>query len=130
MMRRALGALVCLTLILSAGAAEAQDYREGELVEVKWQKAWYVAKVLTFAKGSYKIHYVEWEKSWDEWVRVRRVRTFKGYQVGDLIQVEWKGRYYKARIKNAEEARWFITYPGWDSKWDEWVTYRRMRRAR
>ncbi len=49
--------------------------------------------------------------------------------VGEQLQVEWNGAWFDARIIDVDGERYKITYDGYDSSWDEWVTTSRMRAA-
>ncbi|DAC11057.1 MAG TPA: hypothetical protein D7I09_01695, partial [Candidatus Poseidoniales archaeon] len=49
--------------------------------------------------------------------------------VGEHLQVEWNGAWFDARIIEVDGDRYKITYDGYDSSWDEWVTTARMRAA-
>jgi tetratricopeptide (TPR) repeat protein len=46
-----------------------------------------------------------------------------------IVLVESKGKWYKAAIVKAEDARSFIHYIGYAETWDEWVTPDRIRSA-
>lgn len=63
-------------------------------------------------------------------------------QVGDKVEVAWRGKFrlettevyqglawWVAEIvdKHPEQGRYKIRYPGWDSRWDEWVPRARLR---
>lgn len=54
----------------NAGAA----YKVGDAVAVKWKGQWYPASVLQVRDGRYKIHYDQYDSSWDEWVGPNRIR--------------------------------------------------------
>ena len=49
------------------------------------------------------------------------------WKVGDNIEVEWKGSWYRSEILAVKDGKYQIHYTGWDKKWDEWVTPARMR---
>ena len=42
-------------------------------------------------------------------------------------KVEWEGRWYDAKVLQAEKDRWFIHYVDDDDSWDEWVGKERIR---
>ncbi len=42
-------------------------------------------------------------------------------------KVQWRGRWYDAKVLRAEEGRWFIHYIDDDDSWDEWVGKDRIR---
>jgi hypothetical protein len=43
------------------------------------------------------------------------------FRVGQAVSVEWGGRWWDARVLKAEIGRYYVTYLGYDSGWDEWV---------
>ena len=46
--------------------------------------------------------------------------------VGDQVKVEWNGSWWDAKILEIDGERHLITYIGFDSSWDEWVTTERI----
>lgn len=65
-------------------------------------------------------------------------------QIGDKVEVAWKGKFrletqdvyqglawWVAEVvdKHHSQGRYKIRYPGWDSRWDEWVPRTRLRWA-
>ena len=68
----------------------------------------------------------------------------KDPQIGDKVEVAWKGKFrletqdvyqglawWVAEVvdKHHSHGRYKIRYPGWDSRWDEWVPRSRLRWA-
>ena len=51
-----------------------EDTRGKPAVKVEWQGEWYPAVVLETKDGKYRIHYVGYDSSWDEWVGKDRIR--------------------------------------------------------
>ena len=126
---RVLGSVLAFVLVLSLlpATASAADWKVGDLVEVEWKSAWYQSKILEVKDGKYKITYVGWDKKWDEWVTPERIRALATWKVGDELEVEWKGKWYKSKITEIKDGKYKITYIGWDKKWDEWIGPKRMR---
>jgi RNA binding activity-knot of a chromodomain len=50
------------------------------------------------------------------------------YIKGDLVMVEWQGKWWAASVLDAKDARYLIHYDGYDASWDEWVTTARMKK--
>lgn len=130
-MRRLAIAAIAVAMLVSAfaGTVLAKTWAVGDQVEVEWKSAWYKAKILEVKDDQYKITYVGWDAKWDEWVTDKRIRPLVGWKVGDELEVEWKGTWYASKIIEVKDDQYKITYIGWDSKWDEWVTVKRMRAA-
>jgi hypothetical protein len=58
----------------TSGESNASGYNPGDAVSVKWKGQWYAASVLKVTNGKYKIHYDQYDNSWDEWVGNDRIR--------------------------------------------------------
>jgi hypothetical protein len=51
------------------------------------------------------------------------------YIAGEQIKVEWKGSWWDAEVLEINSANHLITYAGFDSSWDEWVTSERIQKV-
>ncbi len=51
------------------------------------------------------------------------------WKKGDTLEVEWKGKWYKANILEVKEGKYKVHYDGFESSWDEFVPLSRMRKA-
>jgi hypothetical protein len=50
------------------------NFKTGDQAEVSWNGVWYKAQVLEVKDGKYKINYLGYGDSWDEWVDNSRIR--------------------------------------------------------
>ena len=51
------------------------------------------------------------------------------YSVGEQVKVEWNGSWYDASVLKTDGNNHQITYIGFDSSWDEWVTTERIQKV-
>jgi hypothetical protein len=51
------------------------------------------------------------------------------YLVGEKVDVEWNGSWWKAEIVGVNGSLYRVHYTGWASSWDENVTLARIRPA-
>ncbi len=123
-------ALGILSFVYLASSAYSQTYHVGDRIEVRWNGFWYEGSIIEKKAdgGLFKIHYCGRDSDLDEWISTSRMRIGH-YKVGDTVQGLWKGEYYPAKILKAENGRFFVHYLGFESKWDEWVTCERIRKA-
>lgn len=54
------------------------QFAAGEKVDVEWNSKWWQAEILEAKDGTYRVHYVGWNASWDENVGPNRVRARTG----------------------------------------------------
>ncbi|MCE9582060.1 MAG: hypothetical protein K8T20_06035, partial [Planctomycetes bacterium] len=98
--------------------------------EVDWKGQWFRAQVIDGREGEWKIHYLGFKDSDDEWVAAKRLRKPQGLSVsgGDKVQVEWQKKWWPATVTRVEGDFAFIHYDGFGNEWDEWVTAKRLKK--
>ena len=52
----------------------------------------------------------------------------EGIAPGKLVEVQWKGSWYKASILAARDGKFKVHYEDWSDSWDEWVAPDRVRK--
>lgn len=52
--------------------------------------------------------------------------TFARHPIGAQLRVTWGGKVWDANVLRVDDDFHLITYPGWSSWWDEWVTSDRI----
>lgn len=106
-----------------ASTSRARAPRVGERLEVKWQGKWYKAQIIDSKGQSYKIHYVEDDDSWDEWVSADRMRPYRptAYAAGAKVLVKSEGKWWPATVLRAWYGLHYVHYDDWSAEWDEWV---------
>lgn len=106
--------------------------RIGERVEAYSIDGWYKGYITDFKTDKFKIHYYGYEYDEDEWVTAKMIRQPKivQYGVGQKVEVEWKKKWYAAKVLEVKGGSHYITYTGYGSEWDEWVPSNRIRKTR
>jgi hypothetical protein len=117
-------------------ASEAAPLRHathpvGAALRVDWGgKAW-EARVTAVEGEFMRITYPGWPEVWDEWILAPRVLgeagTGASFAPGAAVDVEWKSRWWPARVTQAGKARWLVRYDGYGPEDDEWVGPERIR---
>lgn len=109
----------------------ASRFSVGEKVLVQWKNKWWKATVLQAEGDRFYISYDGYASSWDEWVGPERIRpraTSGGqFAPGDAVRVKWKGSWWKAHVVQVQGNRYYISYDGYSSSWNEWVGPSRIR---
>lgn len=116
--------------------AAAQGRRQpgvGDRIEVQWRGQWYRAKVLEVRGPHTKIHYVNDDDSWDEWVGPDRRRAYRPRQFPDgaKVQALWgqDQKWYPASVVRGWYGLHFVHYDGDTDEWNEWIAPSAIRPA-
>lgn len=108
---------------------QLETWPAGTELRVSWENKVWDAKVREVEGGFMLITYPGFDSNWDEWISDDRVVGPKRKQPapGDRVKVEWKGRWYAAKVKSIQGGKWCIAYVGFDATWDECVEEARIR---
>lgn len=107
----------------------------GTALRVFWGNKLWDAKVLEVEGDFHFITYPGWGPEWNEWVMSDRIAIGPGEGTTDaiadreVVEVEWRGKWWPARVREQRGGRYLIRYVGYGPEWDEWVTDARLRRA-
>lgn len=86
------------------------------------------ARITAFDDDKAKIEFLAYSDTVRDWQPVTTLRSiqFRSYPVGSEVYVEWEGKFYDAKILKVEDGFHYVTYPGWDESWNEWVMNNRI----
>lgn len=109
----------------------------GRNVEVEYDGNWYKAEIIDAKESAdgaaieapFKVAYVGYDASWDEWVSAERLRDYEppGFDAGTAVEVRWKRVWYDAVVIETRNGLHYIQYDGYDESWNEWVGPDRIR---
>jgi Caspase domain/RNA binding activity-knot of a chromodomain len=118
-------------MVLASAPALATK-RIGERAKLEWKGDWYTVRVVQEDGGRFKVHYIGYNENDDLWVTADKLRAIKPvqYAVGSAVDVLWKKKWYPAKVLKVKDGIHLIHYTDYDSSWDEWVSSKRIRRAR
>lgn len=113
-----------------APAGKKKHPRLGERLEVEWKKKWWKAKLVDEKDGKFLVDWVQAPPKDNEWVTPSRLRPFKPehYAKGTVVQVEWKKKWFPAKVLDARLGLPFIRYDGFGEEWNEWVSAKRIKK--
>ena len=99
-------------------------------VEVRSEGKWWKARVIDSKGGTFRVHYYGYEDTDDEWVRLNQIREPKTveYAAGSTVEVNWKRKWYPAKVLSVARGVHLIHYVDYDNEFDEWVGAERIRR--
>jgi hypothetical protein len=114
-----------------ATAPQHMDRRVGSRVEAESHGKWYRALVVEVREGRFKIHYVNYDRRFDEWVGPNRLRRFAAQNLaaGTRVRVLSEGKWYPATVVSGWYGLHYVRYDGYGARWDEWVAAPRVRRG-
>lgn len=78
--------LVYTIVLFSFLISISKAYNVNDKVEVEWQGKWYPAKILQIDKNKYFIHYEGYDKKWDEWVGIERIKVYKNSKPTPILE--------------------------------------------
>ncbi|MDX1386875.1 MAG: agenet domain-containing protein [bacterium] len=131
--------LVLTSLFFLSPSAQAALCKVGDHAQVLWGGKWWSARVIAVnnAGNKCKIHYKGYGSKWDEWVGANRIRisgksTPSGsapgtYAAGQRVKILWGSKWWNGRILKKKGNKYYISYDGYSSKWNEWVGKSRLR---
>ncbi len=101
----------------------------GTRLDVTWNGQIYEAKVLKVADGFHYITYPGWPSVWNEWLTASRIVGVHRDPAGGAraCLVQWKGRWWPARVLRKKGRKICIRYVGYSADWDECVPPTRLR---
>ena len=108
--------------------------RRRQRLEVEYKGKWYKAKTIDANADKLKVHYANYDDTWDEWIGPERARPYQPVQFseGDKIEVQWSAdkQWYPATVVQAWYGLHLVRYDGYDLSSDEWVGPRVVRLQR
>ncbi len=89
------------------------------------------ARILRVDGNQLYLSFYHYSVEVDAWVPAAQTSPvpFTSYPAGTAVDVQWRGKWYPAKVTRVEDDFDFIAYDGMDRHWDEWVTNDRMRLA-
>lgn len=110
-----------------------------EQVEVLQYGHWYAGVIEDYdRKKGYKVHYLGYPRSHDEWVNDIRLRARTYWDIDQRVEVSYQENpqsrktWYSAKILARHEndaSLYRVRYTGYDEEYDEWVKFDRIRLA-
>jgi len=112
-----------------AVAGEKKPARVGERLEAEDEGKWWKIKVLDAKEGKLFVTWLGWDKKWDRWIEADKARAHKPQvqEGGTVVEVEWDGTWYKAKVMQNRLGLHFVRYEGFPESDSEWVPRKRMR---
>lgn len=62
-----------------------------------------------------------WLRGMKESLVLAKVTDKKPARVGERLEAEDEGKWWKIKVLDAKDGKLFVTWLGWDKKWDRWI---------
>lgn len=88
-----------------------------------------IARVLTVAdKGQALVEFYDYSAYDRRWVPVTGLEpiVLETWPVGSRLDVVWQNQVYVAKVIAVDDGFMRITYPGYEARWDEWISASRV----
>jgi len=118
------------TKVASKKSSSSCDDKCGKYFWAKYEKQWQPVRItISGSDGAYTCeHYFYSDKVQVSLTKDKfRPIYFVKHNLGDAVQIEWKKQSYKAKIIEVKDDFYLIKYDDYDSSWNEWVLYDRIR---
>jgi hypothetical protein len=88
-----------------------------------------VGRIIGFKDARYTIAFYNYADRREESVSAEQIEemVFRRFREGQEVQAEWGGKWWAAKILKVEGDFHYITYPGYEAHWNEWVLARRIK---
>jgi hypothetical protein len=86
---------------------------------------------MRFEAGQLSLASVAGDFSWELVVRPvgTPAKEIPGpWQLGQYVEIEWKGKWWRGQVLDGREGEWQVHYTGFEASDDEWVTGKRLRK--
>ena len=100
--------------------------------DIKYDE-WYcshegIARVIGFKNNLVEVEYYHYNKYKFESLKESDLSPIQiaDFSVGDHIDVNWEGEIHKAIIESVDRIFYKVSYIGWGSEWNEWITKHRI----
>ena len=112
-----------------AKAGDKKPARAGERLEAQDEGEWWKVKVLDSKDGKLLVTWLGWDKKWDRWIEEKQARAYKPklFEGGTVVEVDWDGTWYKAKVMQNRLGLHLIHYEGYPATDDEYVPRKRIR---
>ncbi len=106
-----------------------ENYPAGCYAQAFYENQWQAVRVMGKTGQKYLCQLYHYSDKKDVLIEAGLLKKphFVEYPIHSKVQVIWQGQWYDAEIKEASGGFHYITYSGYDSWWDEWVMYDRIR---
>lgn len=117
-----------------AGTAAKGEAALASVAERQWVRAKRgakkdIARVLAVRdRGQALVEFYDYSAYDRRWVGVDGLEpvTLETWPVGSRLDVVWQNQVYVAKVLAVDDGFMRITYPGYESRWDEWISASRV----
>lgn len=90
---------------------------------------WKVARITGKTNGEYDCEFYFYSDKESKTLPSSKTRKphFITYKIGTKVKIEYKKQWYAATIVKADGDFYYVTYDGYDNRYNEWVLYDRIR---
>lgn len=114
------------------GALQRRGWVNAPRTDAGKHKGKAVARILTVegrkSGGKALVEFYDYSDATRTWVPLTDLEpiVLQTWPVGALLDVTWQGQVYQAKVLKRDDGFMYITYPGYDAHWDEWVSALRV----
>jgi len=119
----------------SSGELKRRGWVKAPRTDAGKHKGKAIARILTLEKGEGRkaggkalVEFYDYSDATRTWVPLTDLEpiTLQTWPVGTTLDVTWQGQVYQAKVLKLDDGFMYITYPGYDARWDEWISAPRV----
>jgi hypothetical protein len=113
----------------SSGKIDRTDATIGSYVFAMHTGKWQVARITGKREGEYNCEFYFYSDKESKTLPSAKIKQphFISHTIGEKVKVEYEGKWYDASILKSDGNFYYITYNDYNSSYDEWVLYDRIR---
>lgn len=104
------------------------DFERRDWVRITHRGRKRVARIIGQRDERLFVELYDYAKASQVWVPRTAAKpiVFETWPVGAKLRVKWGGKVYDAKVLRIDNDFMWITYPGWDASWNEWISAERV----
>jgi len=119
------------TIVFSTvkGSTTIKNPKLGEYAWGKYENSWKPIRIVEINEDKYSCEFYFYSDKVYKTLSSAEIKPmhFIKFNENSEIEVEWKGKWYSATVKKVSGDFCYISYKNYDSSFDEWVLYERIR---
>ena len=105
-------------------------FKIGEYSHALQNEKWKPARIQAYTDNKYTVEFYDYSDKSVATLTENNLKpiSFISYSIDEQVVAEWDKKEYPAKILQSKDDFYLISYDGYGSEWNEWLTYTRLRK--